>query len=124
VSEPNVHFLIPMARVKDVQKSMEFYKKLGFEPVHVGRADNGHCYWAHLRSGKAHLMLSSFEEGVDAEKQGVLFYMYAEKMVELREDLMSKDVKVSDITYPFYMPKGEVCVNDIDGYMILIGQSD
>jgi hypothetical protein len=33
-------------------------------------------------------------------------------------------VKVSRITYPDYMPKGEIRVEDPDGYCLLIGQSD
>jgi hypothetical protein len=33
-------------------------------------------------------------------------------------------VTVSEVTYPPYMPKGEVRVDDPDGYCLLIGQED
>jgi len=37
---------------------------------------------------------------------------------------MPDGVRVSAITHPAYMPKGEVRVDDPDGYCLLIGQVD
>ena len=123
--EKNIDFLIPMAHVADVQRSVDFYGKLGFEPLNIGKGDDGHCYWAHVRAGKAHLMFASDPESAKVEKEStVVLYMYAEDLVKLREELVAKDIKVSEITYPFYMQKGEVCLSDPDGYVVLIGQSD
>jgi hypothetical protein len=56
--------------------------------------------------------------------QGVLFYMYSPNLVALREHLLGLGVKVSEITYPFYMEKGEMQMDDPDGYCLLIGQCD
>jgi hypothetical protein len=42
----------------------------------------------------------------------------------LREHLLASDEKVSAITYPDYMPKGEIRFDDPDGYALLIGQQD
>ena len=123
--ERNIHYLIPMAHVADVQRSVDFYGKLGFEPLSIGKGDDGHCYWAHVRSGKAHLMFASDPESTKVKKEStVVLYMYAEDLVKLREELVKKKVEVSAITYPFYMQKGEVCLSDPDGYVVLIGQSD
>jgi hypothetical protein len=106
----NIHYLIPMAHVMDVQRSVDFYEKLGFEPLSIGKGDDGQCYWAHVKSGKAHLMFACDAESAKVEKEStVVLYMYAEDLVKLREELIAKDVKVSDISYPFYMPKGSIC---------------
>jgi hypothetical protein len=53
----------------------------------------------------------------------VLFYLYSPNVVTLREHLRAEGVHVSSITYPDYMPKGEVRVEDPDGYTLLIGQA-
>jgi hypothetical protein len=36
---------------------------------------------------------------------------------------VANGVKVSPIAYPSYMPKGEIQVDDPDGYTLLIGQA-
>jgi hypothetical protein len=36
--------------------------------------------------------------------------------------LLASGVDVSAITYPNYMPKGEIRIEDPDGYVLLIGQ--
>jgi hypothetical protein len=41
----------------------------------------------------------------------------------LRDHLLASGVRVSTITYPDYMAKGEVRVEDPDGYCLLIGQA-
>jgi hypothetical protein len=53
----------------------------------------------------------------------VLFYLYSPDLIALRAHLQSSGVKVSPITYPDYMPKGEIRVDDPDGYCLLIGQA-
>jgi hypothetical protein len=57
-------------------------------------------------------------------QQAVLFDLYSPDLVALREHLLVSNIKVSPITYPDYMPKGEIRVEDPDGYCMLIGQSD
>jgi hypothetical protein len=52
-----------------------------------------------------------------------LFYLYSPDLVALREHLIAAGVRVSTITYPEHMPKGEVRVDDPDGYCLLIGQA-
>jgi hypothetical protein len=37
---------------------------------------------------------------------------------------VASGVKVSAISYPDYMPKGEIRVDDPDGYTLLIGQAN
>jgi hypothetical protein len=121
----NINFLIPMAHVVDVQRSVDFYAHLGFEPLNIGKDEDGQAQWAHVKSGSAHLMFARDAESAKIEKESsVVLYMYSQDLVKLRAELVSKGVKVSEISYPFYMPKGEVCLSDPDGYVVLVGQSD
>jgi len=69
-------------------------------------------------------MVTRASEPVVASQQAVLFYLYSPDLIALREHLAASGVKVSAITYPEYMLKGEICLVDPDGYTLLIGQSD
>jgi hypothetical protein len=116
--------LIPMAHVADVQRSADFYHKLGMEIRGSLRDPSGKLQWVHVGSAHADLMFARASEPVIPSQQAVLFYLYSPDLVALREHLLVSNIKVSPITYPDYMPKGEVRVEDPDGYCLLIGQSD
>ena len=113
-----------MARVADVQRSADFYSQMGFRMVSTFKNDAGVLCWVHLRSGDAALMLRKADAPVIAGEQTVLFYLYTDDLVALREQLLGSGVAVSEISYPFYMEKGEIRVADLDGYVLLIGQND
>ena len=115
--------LIPMAHVADVQRSVEFYKMLGMELRASLKGSTNGLQWAHLACEGAHLMFARASEPVVASQQAVLFYLYTPDLVALRDHLLTSGVRVSAITYPDFMPKGEVCVEDPDGYCLLIGQA-
>jgi catechol 2,3-dioxygenase-like lactoylglutathione lyase family enzyme len=108
--------LIPMARVVDVQRSIDFYGLLGMEVVNTFTPPSGQLSWAHIKSAEADLMLTRADAPIDVTQQGVLFYLYAEDLKSLREHLLSKSVAASEISFPFYMPEGETRVADPDGY--------
>jgi catechol 2,3-dioxygenase-like lactoylglutathione lyase family enzyme len=115
--------LIPMAHVADVQRSVDFYKLLGMELRGSLKTKQGDLQWAHVTCEGAELMLTRASEPVIASQQAVLFYLYSPDLIALREHLLASGVRVSAITYPAYMPKGEVRVDDPDGYCLLIGQA-
>jgi catechol 2,3-dioxygenase-like lactoylglutathione lyase family enzyme len=100
--------LILMAHVADVQRSIDFYALLGMEVVNTFTPPFG--------------QLS--DAPIDITQQGVLFYLYADNLKSLLEHLLSKSVAASEISFPFYMPEGEMRVVDPDGYVLLIGQAD
>ena len=121
-SQARVTGLVPMAHVADVQRAVDFYKLLGMDLRGSLKGSSGELQWAHIASEQADLMLTRASEPVVASQQAVLFYLYSPNLVALREHLIAAGVRVSSITYPEYMRKGEIRVEDPDGYVLLIGQ--
>src|SRR5215813_12904744 len=112
---------VPMIFVKNVPRSVEFYKKLGFE---VGNtftpADQTEPTWAWLQSGGAHLMVTLAGEPVDAAQQAIIFYLYCEDVPSFRAALEQEGLKVGEIEYPFYSPRGQFCLVDCDGFALTV----
>lgn len=116
--------LIPMAHAADVQRSADFYQNLGMEIRACLRDPFGKLQWVHLGCEHAHVMFARASEPVIPSRQSVMFYLYSPDLIALRDHLLNSGAKVSSITYPDYMPKGEIQVEGPDGYCLLIGQSD
>jgi Glyoxalase/Bleomycin resistance protein/Dioxygenase superfamily len=121
--KPCTTALIPLAQVQDVQWSADFYRLLGMEVRGSLRNSSGVLQWIDLFCEQAQLMLTRSAAPVVASQQAVLFYLYSPDVAALREHLLANGVNVSSITYLEYMPKGEVRVEDPDGYVLLIGQT-
>lgn len=113
--------LVPMAFVRSVPRSIEFYRKLGFEVGNTHTPEGGEePVWAWLRSGGAHLMLSRASHPVDASEQAVLFYLYSPRVAEYRSELLTAGVEAGEMSFPFYAPGGEFRVTDPDGYALMV----
>lgn len=118
-----------MFHVADVERSAEFYRLLGFEiGNHVPSA--GPMHWAWLFAPGAadwkrgpNLMLTRSARAIDAGAQDVLFYLYAADLKSLRDTLLARGIKAGEISYPDYLPNGEFCMQDPDGYTLMIAQS-
>jgi len=115
--------LVPMVHVADVQRSVDFHKLMGMEARGSLRNSSGELQWVHLTCEQAEVMFTRADEPVIASQQAVLFYLYSPDLVALRDHLLANGVTVSAITYPEYMLKGEIRVDDPDGYVLLIGQA-
>lgn len=120
--------LIAYAHVADVHRSADFYRLLGLE-VESSHEVEGTLVWALLvgageRPGQtgARLMLAQASGPVDAAAQAVLFYCWAPDVQGLHDELAAAGVHVGDIAHPFYMPAGELRIEDPDGYVVLVGQ--
>ena len=110
-----------MAFVDGVPRSIDFYRKLGFEVGNTHTPEGGRePVWAWLRSGGAQLMLARASDPVNPEQQAVLFYVYCDDVLACRTQLLEVGVECSAVTYPFYAPKGEFRVTDPDGYVLMI----
>lgn len=115
--------LVPMVHVADMQRTVDFYKLMGMGASGSLRNASGDLQWVDMSCDRAEVMFTRADEPVIASQQAVLFYLYSPDLIALREHLLASGVKVSEITYPEYMPKGEFRVDDPDGYCLLIGQA-
>lgn len=123
LAKPRVTGSVPMAHVADVQRSVDFYRLLGMDVRGSLKNSSGQLQWVYLACEHAELMFTRASDPVIPSQQAVLFYLYSPDLIALRDHLLASGVKVSSITYPEYMPKGEICLDDPDGYVLLIGQA-
>jgi catechol 2,3-dioxygenase-like lactoylglutathione lyase family enzyme len=120
----SVKSLVPMAFVRSVPRSIEFYRKLDFDVGHTHTPEGGdEPVWAWLGSDGAHLMLARASHPVDPESQTVLFYLYCPDVAAFRAGLIEAGVEAAPIQRPFYAPRGEFRVTDPDGDALMIGHT-
>ena len=113
--------LVPMASVADVERSIEFYRHLGFEVGNTfAPAGATKLSWAWLQSGDAQLMVSTASAPVITKQHTVLFYVYTDDVAAARESLVEAGLNPGPITTPFYAPRGEFELIDPDGYVVMI----
>jgi hypothetical protein len=116
-----VHDLVPFVHVVEPERSVEFYRRLGLEPVN-SLSDGDRLQWAFLRSEHACLMLARASGPVDREQQAVLLYLYTRDLERLRVQLQDEGLSPGPIGHPAHMPEGELRLEDPDGYVLLVGQ--
>src|SRR5688572_27965654 len=118
--------VVAMLHVADVERSAAFYRLLGFEIGNrVPRSGTPQWVWLYSPAAPdwrrgANLMLTRTSRPLQPEAQDVLFYLYATDLVALREKLLLDGVTAGEITYPYYLPKGEFRIQDLDGYCLMI----
>jgi len=120
--------LVPMIYVADVERSVAFYRHLGFEVGHSVPSGNEGKQWAWLYAPGVpdwkrgpNLMVTRRSGG--GEGKGFLLYLYATDLTGLRSQLMADGLNPSEISYPDYLPGGEMKVFDPDGHTLMIAQS-
>jgi len=122
-SPPPLRNVVAMLHVTSVPRSAAFYALLGFEVANthyeLGCEDEPLWAWLQSRHG-ASLMLAKADEPVDPAAQAVLFYLYCDDVTAMHATLHASAMKVGDITYPFYCPRGEFRTIDPDGYVAMI----
>jgi catechol 2,3-dioxygenase-like lactoylglutathione lyase family enzyme/ketosteroid isomerase-like protein len=125
VAEPpaqRVSGLIPFVAVTDMRRSIAFYHHLGFTAKSIYEW-RGRLSWAALESEGAEIMLHG-SDSVDADAQGVLFYLYSNDLVALREQLLAAGTQAGEIEDGSPGPREEMRVTDPDGYVLMIAQND
>lgn len=109
----------PLLHVAHIELSIRFYELLGFTTVDTDRAKP--LGWARLHCEGGAVMFLRAEEAVNVSALPVLLYMYTPDLPGLRAQLLANAIEVPPIQYPEYMPSGEICIRDPDGYQILVG---
>jgi hypothetical protein len=107
-----------MLHVRSIEESIRWYELLGFRTIDTDRCTP--IGWARLHCEGGAVMFLRAEEPVDASQQAVLLYMYTPDLAALRSRLQSSGVRLSEISYPEYMPSGEMRLSDPDGYAVLV----
>jgi len=117
--------LVPFALVADVERSVAFYRLLGFEVNDTFEPDDT-LQWAWLESERAALMLARAHEPIEPRRQAVLFYLYAHDLAALRDHLVAAGVSPGPgaIVDGSPGPRMEMRVTDPDGYCLMIAQID
>ncbi len=118
-----VSALVPFVHVADVERSVAFYRHLGFAPVDT-YAPGGELVWASLQVGRAHLILARAGAPIDHREQAVLFYLYAHDLAGLRDRLVARGLAPGEIVDGSPGPRREMRVADPDGYVLMIAQID
>lgn len=113
-----------MLHVAEVQRSIDFYGKLGFEVGNTFTHQGGTALsWAWLQSGFASLMVARASGTVVPEQQAVLFYIYFQDIAETRDKLVSAGLSPGPMEFPFYAPRGVFRLFDPDGYVLQLMQA-
>ena len=107
----------PVLHVAEIERSIHFYKLLGFVTMDTDRGKP--LGWARMHCEGGAVMFLRAEEALGASAQAVLLYMYTPDLIVLREQLLASGIKVPPIRHPGYMPSGEFGIADPDGYSIL-----
>lgn len=121
--EQRVNRLIPFVRVVDVERSVAFYRHLGFSVQEVARYRD-RLSWASLQSGAAEIMFEGTNPPIDPDRQRVLFYLYSEDLAALRDQLIAAGIDAGPIEDGSPGPAEEMRVTDPDGYVLMIAQID
>ncbi len=118
-----VDALVPFVHVADVERSVAFYRHLGFAPVDTYEP-GGELVWAFLQVERAQLMLERAGAPIDHREQAVLFYLYAQDLAGLRDRLVARGLAPGEIVDGSPGPRREMRVADPDGYVLMIAQID
>ena len=113
--------LVPFAHVADVDRSVAFYERLGFEAADAVVQEDRRV-WAFLERGDARLMVAEADEAVDPGAQAVLFFLYTRDLDGLRARLVSDGVPAGAITTGNPGPDRQMEVVDPDGYVLMVAE--
>jgi catechol 2,3-dioxygenase-like lactoylglutathione lyase family enzyme len=113
--------LVPFVHVADVDRSIAFYERLGFE-LHHEFAPEGRRIWGWLERGDARLMVAEADEPVDPRAQAVLFYLYTQDLDALRARVVSEGVAAGEVTSGGPGPDRQMRIDDPDGYCLMVAE--
>jgi predicted enzyme related to lactoylglutathione lyase len=113
---------VPLLHVADVERSVQFYQKLGFE---LGKQplknEQGVASFAWLHRGQtAQIMVTLTGRPLNPGAQDVMFYLYVDDLNAYREAVIACGVQVGEMKYPFWNRNGEFRIDDPDGWTWMV----
>ncbi len=116
--------------VNDVNKTIEFYKQLGFELI-ASVPEEGQFNWAMIGRDGINMMLQTRQSLVEelpllAErpiKAGLTFYIRVENMEAFRASLPESVTILKDVFTTFYSTK-EIIIEDCNGYILAFAENN
>ena len=123
MSGADITDLVPFVHVADIERSIAFYERLGFEVRSTYEA-RGRAVWAALENATARLMLAQSTAPIAPDAQAVLFYLYTRDLAALRDRLVAAGVPAGAIKSGAPGPEREMRVDDPDGYCLMIAEID
>jgi len=115
----------PMLHVVEVERSIRFYRLLGFELIDVEGEEGRPLAWARMATadGSAVMFLQAeSEHTVTPELRGIVLVLYTSELAALRAQLVAAGEKPTAVERPPWMPSGHLMVRDPDGYSIGVNQ--
>lgn len=114
--------------VKDMSKTLEFYKTLGFD-LNMRVPDEGEIIWCMMTCGKVNLMFQTFESLGDeipdiSRKDGgsLLLYILVENISDLHSRIKDKVKIIKDLEKTFYGAT-EFSIVDCNGYVLTFAEN-
>lgn len=117
---PAIRQLWPLLYVRDIQRSIEFYRdQLGFTVV--GEAESNGClFWCRLERDNASFMLQQADHddgSVEGRGRGVSFYFVCTDADAMYHEFSSRGLQLRPPTVAYYGMK-QLFVPEPDGYSI------
>jgi catechol 2,3-dioxygenase-like lactoylglutathione lyase family enzyme len=115
----------PMLHVAEVERSIRFYRQLGFELVDVEGETGCPLGWARMSTADGSalmLLLAEENDAVKPEQQGIMLVLYTAALPALRQQLVAAGERPTEVERPPWMPSGHILVPDPDGYAVGINQ--
>ena len=121
--------LSPNLFVKDIAKSMEFYKKLGFE-VTMSVPEQAPFVWLMMKCGSVTIMLQTLESLANdlpeirrTEGGSLLFYINLKGIHKFFESVKDKVEVLKGLEKTFYGAT-EFSIKDADGYVLTFAEHE
>jgi catechol 2,3-dioxygenase-like lactoylglutathione lyase family enzyme len=109
----------PMLHVRSIERSIDFYRLLGFNLIDTGGCEPLEWARMHCEDGSAVMFLRAEEpDDIDPEKQAIMLALYADDLPTFREHMISNGVPMPEIEHPAWMPSGHLFFRDPDEYRI------
>lgn len=113
-----------MLHVKSVNRSLDFYTRMGFEVGNTftppGQAEPT---WAWLQSGRAQIMVTRAAAPASPPPEVVTLYFYTPDVAAYRAGLIAQGIAAGQVTTPAYAPRGEFLVTDPDGFTLMVSHT-